>query len=242
MISSGYLLHGVPGSGKTSLIHAVAGALGLDIYVISLSSKGYELVSRQPRRQRTDRLTRMNDTTLTNLMGRVPSRCIVLLEDLDAAFTRGVSRDETSTGVPTSKVATAPTLATSKKEATETDTNSLSLSGLLNSLDGKDSSTGRAMVQTITHYYQASLQAKVAFSSLRRKLLSDFCRGTDSNSPGRSPSNHIERLDPALSRPGRMDVWIDFKHASKWQAECVHRSFDSKGPSADHLSQLGASS
>ena len=36
----GYLLHGVPGSGKTSLIHAVAGALGLDIYVISLSSKG----------------------------------------------------------------------------------------------------------------------------------------------------------------------------------------------------------
>jgi mitochondrial chaperone BCS1 len=36
----GYLLHGVPGSGKTSLIHAIAGELGLDIYVVSLSSKG----------------------------------------------------------------------------------------------------------------------------------------------------------------------------------------------------------
>lgn len=36
----GYLLHGVPGSGKTSLIHAMAGELGLDIYVISLSAKG----------------------------------------------------------------------------------------------------------------------------------------------------------------------------------------------------------
>lgn len=29
-----------------------------------------------------------NDATLTALMGRVPARCIVLLEDLDAAFTR----------------------------------------------------------------------------------------------------------------------------------------------------------
>ncbi|KAG9010680.1 hypothetical protein FRB94_010157 [Tulasnella sp. JGI-2019a] len=160
----GYLLHGVPGSGKTSLIHAVAGALGLDIYVISLSSKG------------------MNDTTLSNLMGRVPQRCIVLLEDLDAAFTRGVSRDATSTGVP-SKMATAPA---KKDTSAGDDTNSLSLSGLLNSLDGVAASEGRILFAT---------------------------------------TNHIERLDPALSRPGRMDVWIDFKHASKWQAEGIFLNF-----------------
>ena len=49
-------------------------------------------------------------------------------------------------------------------------------------------------------------------------------------SPPYSPSsrrttNHLERLDPALSRPGRMDVWIEFKNASKWQAELLFRNF-----------------
>ena len=41
----------------------------------------------------------------------------------------------------------------------------------------------------------------------------------------RSTTNHLERLDPALSRPGRMDVWVEFKNASKWQAEQLFRNF-----------------
>src|SRR6185437_8611613 len=43
-------------------------------------------------------------------------------------------------------------------------------------------------------------------------------------------TNHLERLDPALSRPGRLDVWIEFRNASKWQSECLFRNFF---PSAD---------
>ncbi len=38
-------------------------------------------------------------------------------------------------------------------------------------------------------------------------------------------TNHIERLDPALSRPGRMDVWVNFTNASKWQAEGIFKCF-----------------
>jgi chaperone BCS1 len=38
-------------------------------------------------------------------------------------------------------------------------------------------------------------------------------------------TNHLERLDAALSRPGRMDVWVEFKNASKWQAEALFRNF-----------------
>ncbi|TFK90646.1 P-loop containing nucleoside triphosphate hydrolase protein [Polyporus arcularius HHB13444] len=174
----GYLLYGVPGSGKSSLIHAIAGELMLDIYVVSLSSSW------------------INDSTLTTLMGRVPARCIVLLEDLDAAFTRSTSRDGNATGNPEGKSdektaeQTTSTSSTARNRVRKndqlSDINTLSLSGLLNALDGVAASEGRLLFAT---------------------------------------TNHLERLDPALSRPGRMDVWIEFKNASKWQAELLFRNF-----------------
>ncbi|CAE6432338.1 unnamed protein product [Rhizoctonia solani] len=168
----GYLLHGVPGSGKSSLIHAIAGELALDIYVVSLSSSW------------------INDATLTALMGRVPARCIVLLEDLDAAFTRSTSRDNQSTGAPTNdkKEEGKDNNDSNNKDAEkkQEDINTLSLSGLLNALDGVAASEGRILFAT---------------------------------------TNHLERLDPALSRPGRMDVWIEFKNATKWQCEQLFNNF-----------------
>jgi mitochondrial chaperone BCS1 len=56
-------------------------------------------------------------------------------------------------------------------------------------------------------------------------------------------TNHIERLDPALSRPGRMDVWINFKNATKWQAEGIFKNFfpcKSLEPPTPSTSQEGA--
>lgn len=180
----GYLLYGVPGSGKSSLIHAIAGELMLDIYVVSLSSSW------------------INDSTLTTLMGRVPARCIVLLEDLDAAFTRSVTRDDGSTGSPDNKNSDSNNNNNSSSSNNDnshssssrsrrhkdpiSDVNTLSLSGLLNALDGVAAAEGRLLFAT---------------------------------------TNHLERLDPALSRPGRMDVWIEFKNATKWQAEALFKNF-----------------
>ncbi|KZP31053.1 P-loop containing nucleoside triphosphate hydrolase protein [Athelia psychrophila] len=176
----GYLLHGVPGSGKSSLIHAIAGELMLDIYTLSLSSSW------------------ISDGTLTTLMSRVPARCIVLLEDLDAAFTRSVTRDSDSTGTPGGDKnkdrheegmdpMAPPSSSRSRRnrEVNLSDVNTLSLSGLLNALDGVTTSEGRILFATTNH----------------------------------------ERLDPALSRPGRMDVWVEFRNASKWQAEALFRNF-----------------
>ncbi|KAF8634293.1 hypothetical protein AX17_004246 [Amanita inopinata Kibby_2008] len=183
----GYLLHGVPGSGKSSLIHAIAGELMLDIYVVSLSASW------------------ISDSTLTTLMGRVPARCILLLEDLDAAFTRSTSRDNSSkdekdekgregntnfSNSATSGGSTSTSNSSSRRRGRSSDqlsdVNTLSLSGLLNALDGVAAAEGRILFAT---------------------------------------TNHLERLDPALSRPGRMDVWVEFKNASKWQAEALFRNF-----------------
>ena len=57
-----------------------------------------------------------------------------------------------------------------------------------------------------------------------------------------STTNHLERLDPALSRPGRMDVWVEFKNASKWQAEALFRNFfpstEEDGPTEAELASI----
>ncbi|KZP19895.1 P-loop containing nucleoside triphosphate hydrolase protein [Athelia psychrophila] len=177
----GYLLHGEPGSGKSSLIHAIASKLKLGICTLPLSSSW------------------ISDGTLTTLMSHVPARCIVLLEDLDAAFTRSVTRDSDSTGTPggdknkdRDEDAMGPMAPPSSsrsrrnRDAGLSDVNTLSLSGLLNALDGVAASEGRILFAT---------------------------------------TNHLERLDPALSRPGRMDVWVEFRNASKWQAEALFRNF-----------------
>jgi len=159
----GYLLHGVPRSGKTSLINSLAGELGLDICSLILSSKG------------------MCDNTLMKLMRNVPSRrCILLLEDLDATFTCGIASTGDS-AVPTRAVVEG------------NGGSALSLSGLLTSLDWMDPAEGRLLFVTI---------------------------------------NQVERLDPALSRPGRMDVWINFTHATKWQAEGIFTCFFLPRPSS----------
>ena len=47
-------------------------------------------------------------------------------------------------------------------------------------------------------------------------------------------TNHIERIDPVLSRPGRMDIWVNFTNATKGQAECIFKRFFPTGPPAVH--------
>ncbi|KIK01466.1 hypothetical protein K443DRAFT_564872 [Laccaria amethystina LaAM-08-1] len=155
----GYLLYGAPGSGKTSIIHSLAGELGLDVYVISLSRSG------------------LDDTALSELISELPEKCIALMEDIDAAFSQTMNRDaQEDIGQDKADQPPRPKQTTSK----------ISLSGLLNALDGVGAQEGRILFAT---------------------------------------TNKYDSLDSALCRPGRMDIHIEFKLASKYQAEELYRCF-----------------
>lgn len=122
----GYLLYGPPGSGKTSVIQALAGELDYDICILNLAEQT------------------LTDDRLNHLMNNIPARSIVLLEDVDSAF-----------------------LSDRKQNLDQGYTAGVTFSGLLNALDGVASADERIIFMT---------------------------------------TNHPERLDPALIRPGRVDV------------------------------------
>ncbi|GHG02229.1 hypothetical protein GCM10017783_13140 [Deinococcus piscis] len=64
----GYLLHGPPGNGKSSLVAALAGAHGMNVCVLNLATPG------------------LDDDRLNSLLSDLPRRALLLLEDIDAVF------------------------------------------------------------------------------------------------------------------------------------------------------------
>lgn len=137
----GYLLHGPPGTGKSSLAWAIAGVFGLDIYCISLVDPT------------------LTEEDLSMMFSSLPRRCVVLLEDIDSA---GLSkRQEIDPASAEKKPVDAATSDASKlgveltkalesvsKTNKEKDKQGITLSGLLNAIDGVASHEGRVLVMT----------------------------------------------------------------------------------------------
>ncbi|OTB02215.1 hypothetical protein M426DRAFT_322792 [Hypoxylon sp. CI-4A] len=103
----GYLFYGPPGTGKSSLSTALAGEFGLDLYEVKIPSVA-------------------TDQDLEQMFQEVPPKCIVLLEDIDAIWTkRGSTNNEQHESI-----------------------SNCTLSGLLNVLDGVGSPEGRIVIMT----------------------------------------------------------------------------------------------
>lgn len=151
----GYLLHGPPGNGKTTLVAAVAGELGLSVAVLSLSNRV------------------MTDESLRNLVNALPPGAVLLIEDVDCAFAEKRAAGEAA---------------------------GLTMSGMLNALDGVSSREGRILFMT---------------------------------------TNHPERLDPALVRPGRVDRSFYLGNTTSDQARRLFAWFFNAGkhdPEVEHWS------
>ena len=102
----GYIFHGIPGCGKSSLAKAIATECGLNLYVLALSSG-------------------INDAQLQRCLDQVRPHSVVLLEDVDAAY----SNDTIAKGE-----------------------DGLSRSGFLNALDGVSAAEGRVLIMTTNHF------------------------------------------------------------------------------------------
>lgn len=107
------------------------------------------------------------------------------MEDIDAAFSQVMNRDELD-GDEEKPDQPQKSEDRNKAQPPPPSTSRISLSGLLNALDGVGAQEGRILFAT---------------------------------------TNKYKSLDPALCRPGRMDIHIEFKLASQYQARELYRCF-----------------
>ncbi|KAJ4323929.1 hypothetical protein N0V94_001573 [Neodidymelliopsis sp. IMI 364377] len=132
----GYLFHGPPGTGKTSFSAALAGHLGCDIYQINLASGD------------------ITDGKLHNLFLGLPQKCVVIIEDIDSAgIGREISSEEKQAAADAEE---AESFMPSRFRVRGSRSNGpgrvgrclVTLSGLLNAIDGNASQEGRLLIMT----------------------------------------------------------------------------------------------
>jgi chaperone BCS1 len=146
----GYMLHGDPGNGKSSLVSAVANHFKLNLYNLPLSNIA-------------------SDRQLADKISDIQENSIVLIEDIDifaSATTRNSDQEK------------GPTLA-----------------GLLNALDGV--ATPHGLITFIT-------------------------------------TNHAQKLDEALTRPGRIDYRLELLPPDTYQVESMFKHVYDEDLGVDH--------
>ncbi|CAI0455802.1 unnamed protein product [Linum tenue] len=148
----GYLLYGPPGTGKTTMIAAIANFLSYDIYDLELTAV-------------------KDNSDLRKLLIEISSKAVVVIEDIDCSLEitgqrKKKKEKEGEDGNGDEEVESEDETESSSK---------VTLSGLLNIIDGIWSASGGERVIIFT-------------------------------------TNHVEKLDEALIRKGRMDKHIELSY------------------------------
>ncbi|CAH8305150.1 unnamed protein product [Eruca vesicaria subsp. sativa] len=151
----GYLLYGPPGTGKSSLIAAMANYLKFDVFDLDLSSI-------------------YGNADLKRVLLSTTNRSILVIEDIDC---NAEVRDREDEIQGSGKGGGKRKHRDDDDESDDDQDSQLTLSGILNFIDGLWSSFGDERIIVFT-------------------------------------TNHKDRLDPALLRPGRMDMHINMSYCT----------------------------
>jgi len=146
---TGLIFHGVPGTGKTSLVRALCERFNKPLHIIKLVG--------------------MSDNSLEEALSNLPKNSLVLIEDVD---TYSITKERMDVASSDNSSGDGGGLTM------------LTLSGLLNAIDGIIASDGRILIAT---------------------------------------TNHINKLDPALTRKGRFNISIEIGNLTY---ECFIGFFD----------------
>lgn len=234
----GYLFHGPPGTGKTSLSFALAGVFGLDIFVISLL---------EPTLTEEDMLALFNS---------LPRRCVVLLEDIDTAGLARTNEEkeeeaqskqlqEDALAAKNTTTATTNGETNNKDGGEGTETNGGRGSGGAGGRRRKPGANGGGGRGETENGTGAGGPSEWKVADLARELkrgpwsdekkgisLSGLLNAIDgvASHEGRvliMTTNKPETLDDALIRPGRVDLQVAFTNATQEQSrELFERMYE----------------
>ncbi|KAJ4813216.1 P-loop containing nucleoside triphosphate hydrolases superfamily protein [Rhynchospora pubera] len=149
----GYLLYGPPGTGKSTMIAAIANFLEYDVYDLELT-------------------TVKTNTELRKIFIETTGKSIIVIEDIDCSIDLTGKRKEKEDKDDEEKDEKLLSCMEEKDENSK-----LTLSGILNFIDGLWSACGGERIVIFT-------------------------------------TNHVEKLDPALIRRGRMDMHIEMSYCT----------------------------
>ncbi|XP_074577169.1 AAA-ATPase At3g50940-like [Curcuma longa] len=176
----GYLLHGPPGTGKTSLIAAIANMLEFDVYDLELTAVH-------------------SNTALRRLLASTTPKSVVVIEDADCSLDLSDRKKKKKQDEKHAKAGEEEPTPTSNRSRFST----VSLSGVLNFVDGLWSSSVGERLMILT-------------------------------------TNHPERLDPAMLRPGRMDRKIHLSYCRPAAFRVLARNYLEVGEEHPRMAEAEA--
>ncbi|XP_074288511.1 AAA-ATPase ASD, mitochondrial-like [Silene latifolia] len=158
----GYLLYGPPGTGKSTMIAAMANLLEYDVYDLELTAV-------------------KDNTQLRRLLTQTLTKSIIVIEDIDCSLDLTGQRSTNEKEKEENSKDVGEAVKNKLKEEDDVKKSQVTLSGLLNFIDGIWSACGEERLVVFT-------------------------------------TNHIDKLDPALIRRGRMDMHVELSY-------CCYESF-----------------